>query len=299
MSNVYIVGRLSVDIKIDVNRFPTKNEVVMGTNAGFSAASKAEVEAITLSKLSTGAKLLGAVGSDVYGREIVNTLKKYPSIDLTHIKEIEGEASGICFVLSNNKSYEKVRTLGANTKITEENVHDFLESAKEKDILLTDLELGPVLTKYTLKEARDKKMTIIFNPSPVDKNAIDLLNFADYLILDEDDFNNLRSQVELEYFTKELKSLNTIVTLGSAGVYCPDEDVRFSAFFADQAVDTRRADAIFIGAFISMIKDGHKMIEAIDFARGAASLSCTRRGTYESIPERAEVLKLIKREDLL
>ena len=78
-----------------------------------------------------------------------------------------------------------------------------------------------------------------------------------------------------------------------------DEDVRFNAFFPDQAIDTRRADAIFIGAFISMIKDGHKMIESIDFARGAASLSCTRRGTYESIPERAEVLKLIKREDLL
>ena len=102
MSNVYIVGRLSVDIKIDVNRFPVKNEIVMGTNSGFSAASKAEVEAITLSKLSTGAKLLGAVGNDFYGREIVNTLKEFPNIDITHVREIEGEASGICFVLNNN-----------------------------------------------------------------------------------------------------------------------------------------------------------------------------------------------------
>ena len=155
------------------------------------------------------------------------------------------------------------------------------------------------VTKYALKLANEKKLLVILNPSPVNDEAINLLSLCDYVILNETELSEITGVINIEKATKYLKSLNTIVTLGENGVYFPDENVKFDALCKDMVVDTTGAGDIFIGAFASMIAKDKRPIEALDFARGAASLSCTKEGVIESIPDINDVLKLIEREDLI
>ena len=297
MSTIYCLGSLSADISIEVDRFPSKGEQVKGYNLFTIPGGRAQNQAIAAKYYGADVKLLGAVGDDLYGKGIIENLKRF-NLPITNIKIIKGSASGIKFVAKHNSETETIINSSAADQIFEEDVDSFLDDAKEGDILLTQLELSLPVIKYAIKLANDKNMSVILNPTPATEDAIPLLPNINYVISNKNDLNVLTGIMEIEKASNYLKSLNTIVTLGEDGVYFVDEDVKFPAITPEKAVDTDAAGDIFIGSFASLISQGIKPIEAVDFARGAASLSCLDAGGILSIKEKNEVLKAIGREEL-
>ena len=297
MSTIYCIGCLTQDINVSVERFPQKGEQVKGFGLVTIPGGKAQNQAIAARYYGADVKLLGTIGDDLYGEAIKKNLTSY-DVPIDNIKTVKGAASAIKIIARHNGEKQVIRDTSLDDSIYEEDIYNFLSSAKKGDILLTSLELSVSDVKYALKLASDKEMIIILNLAPATQDIIQLLPLCNYLIINERELIDLTDTIELEKASNSLKSLNTIVTLGEKGVYFVDEDVKFPALNPESAVDSYAAGDIFIGAFACLLSQGKHAIEAVDFARGAASLSCQSKGGILSIKDKAMVLKAIDREDL-
>lgn len=297
MSTIFCLGCLTQDINVNVEKFPQKGEQVKGYGLETIPGGKAQNQAIAARFYGADVKLLGAIGDDLYGEAIKKNLTSY-NVPIDNIKTVKGVASAIKLIARFNGEKQVIRDTSLDDSIFEEDVYTFLEGAKKGDILLTSLELSVPIVKYALKLANDKEMIIILNLAPATKDVIQLLPLCNYVVINDRDLITLTDAIELEKASNSLKSLNTIVTLGEKGVYFVDEDVKFPALYPESAIDSYAAGDIFIGAFACLLSQGKHAIEAVDFGRGAASLSCQSKGGILSIKDKSQVLKAIDRDDL-
>ena len=297
MSKVYCLGSLSADITVNVNKLPQKGEMVKGSGIEDIPGGRGQNQAIAARYYGAEVKLLGAVGSDLYGEAIKKNLMKF-GLSLEYIKTMPNETTDTKIIIRHGNDTQTILNTKLNESITEEDVDAFLDDSKKGDILLTQLELSLPVVKYAVKVASDKEMIVIINPYPATGDVVSLLPITNYLITNQKEMQDLSDIMEIEKASNSLDSLNTIVTMGEDGVYYVDEDVKFPALYPDLAIDTDAAGDIFIGAFASLIAQGKLPIEAVDFARGAASLSCLDKGGILSIKGKKEVLEAIDRDDL-
>jgi ribokinase len=65
---------------------------------------------------------------------------------------------------------------------------------------------------------------------------------------------------------------------------------------AVNVVDTTAAGDAFVGGLACALAEGRDIFTAASFANAAAALSVTRPGAARSMPERAEVDELMRRE---
>ncbi|MCR5741495.1 MAG: ribokinase [Gammaproteobacteria bacterium] len=298
MKNIYIMGNLNLDINIELDKFPTKGETVRGRHLVTRPGGKALNQSCTAAHFGAQVSVLSSVANDLYGINIIEHLK-FNKVNTDFVKMINDTATGIAFLAKNDKDKEIIKTEGTSKYMYEEDVDAFLEPASEGDLLLVNLEFPLPVVQYAIKLANEKKLVVVFNPSPAIEEAIDFLPSCDYVILNERELLVLTGIMEIEKASNFLKSLNTIVTLGEKGVYFPDENVKFDALFKDEVIDNSGAGDVFMGSFAFMIANGSKPIEAIDFARAVASYSCTKATISENLLSKEEALTLIKREDLI
>ena len=296
MKRIFVIGSLNIDLSVEVDHFPQKGETILGSNTSMVPGGKGGNQAIAASFYGGDVRMLGAVGKDIFGETIISNLKKY-GVNTDSIKVIDDESTGMAFISLTKSDNQIVVAPGANYRVSIEDVDSFIYDAKEGDLLVIQLELPLEVVRYAIDHAFEKHMLIILNPAPATEAVVSLLPKCDYVIPNESELTILTGIMEIEKASKSLKSLNTIVTLGSKGVYYPDEDVRFEAIEPEKAIDTVGAGDCFIGAFAAEIALGRKPIEAIDFARGASSLSCQKKGTSGALHDRDAVNKAIERDE--
>ncbi len=100
-----------------------------------------------------------------------------------------------------------------------------------------------------------------------------------------------KKSVEAAAMALHKKGIETvIITLGSEGALLLHENV-FSMVNAPvaEAIDTTGAGDVFNGALVVALSEGMKMINAVEFACKAASISVTRLGAQASAPYRKEI----------
>jgi ribokinase len=86
-----------------------------------------------------------------------------------------------------------------------------------------------------------------------------------------------------------------IITLGAKGVYCVGSfGSCFQPAFKVKAIDTTAAGDTFNGAFAVALAEGMELTSALEFASAAAALTVQKLGAQESIPNRAQIDRLIK-----
>ena len=172
----------------------------------------------------------------------------------------------------------------------------------EGDYLLLQNEISNL--QYIVDMASKKKMKIFLNPSPVDETikTIDF-NKIDSLILNETEAYELsgceNSDEIIDYFRKNYKDLNLLLTLGKdGGIYSSkDTEIKFSSF-KTHAIDTTGAGDTFLGYFLASISKGADLEKSLNIASLAAGLACSKSGAANSIPSLKEVEEYIKENNV-
>ena len=162
-----------------------------------------------------------------------------------------------------------------------------MESSKEGDIFLTQLENPIEVVGYALEQAKQKGLFVVLNPAPMNNEIAKYLKYVDLVTPNE-------GECEIFGGLARLKELvpNIIVTLGSKGFRFVDksQDVVVPCIKI-KAVDTTAAGDTFVGAMMARFSDGYDLLESAKFGSLAASIACTRIGAQPSIPDLKEVVE--------
>jgi ribokinase len=284
---VIVAGSLNMDLNIKVESHPRPGEEIAGDGFSYSPGGKALNQAVAAVRAGTRVRIVGWLGSDAYGRELLAFLEK-ESIDSSFIQLRADYPTPLSVVLVDSTS-ENIIIYDTKAHVQDRLGEHVPFSAG--DVFLCQLGLPADSRRMMLAAARDNGALSILNAAPAPKDIQLKDDQVDILVVNERELHELTStsaDASLEHcveLTMPLRTTGTIATLGANGVLLHHDGslLRIPAVQV-RAVDTTGAGDAFLGALASQLALGRDLPQAAMYANKYAALSTTKRGAAVSMP---------------
>lgn len=293
---IAIVGSLNMDLVVSMKKMPRIGETVHGDELHMIPGGKGANQAVGCAKLDAHVSLIGAVGQDSFGDELLRQIEMH-GIDTGAIERIGSCSTGTATIMHTPQDNCIVIVAGANGHVTPELVTQHAALIQDADILLVQLEIPLDAVRTALEIARKAGVRTVLNPAPAMTLPRDVLQLVDFLTPNETEFELLSNET---YSDEEELLLGMqrweedgpclIVTRGEKGVsLLLDSEIHTLPAPSVQVVDTTGAGDAFNAAFCVYLASGADMRTAVQRAVKAASLSVTRFGAQAGMPTMEEL----------
>ena len=299
---ITVVGSFNMDLVIEAPRFPTPGEAILGKNFRRACGGKGANQACAVGKLGVPVTMIGAVGQDAFGDEMLAGLNAL-GVNTSGVARRADVASGTAMIVLDASGQNQIVVAnGANDTLSAADIKRSEHAIRSSRALLVQLETPMDSVAAALRLAHDAKVLTILNPAPFAPVSDELLRLCDFIIPNENEASKLtgvevRDLASAAAAAKKLRALSqaqVLVTLGSNGVWLDTE--KFTGHVPAlpvEAVDTVGAGDTFIGAFAVCVAEGTDVREAARFGCAAAAIAVTRRGAQASLPTHGEVEKFL------
>ena len=227
--NILNLGSLNIDKTYSVEHYAEAGETIQAKAYGEFCGGKGLNQSIALARAGAQVFHAGCVGPD--GGILLDALAA-AGVRTELIRE-STEPSGHAVIQVNPEGQNKITIFGgANRNVTPAYIDEVLTHFGPGDILLLQNEISNV--PYAIEKGREKGMTVVFNPSPIngDLERCDL-RLVDYLILNEVEGRRLAgtdaegAEGVVEKLGVKYPRAILVLTLGSRGSCYADGKVIF------------------------------------------------------------------------
>lgn len=299
MKKVVVLGSINMDLVTLCEKAPRGGETLLGREFFQIPGGKGANQAVAIGKLGGDVSMLGKVGKDSMGDELLKSMKE-SNVNIENIERSEFFTGVAQITLEEHGENRIVVVPGANYDVDKEYIDKNIDIIKNCDILVAQLEIPLETVKYAFSKAKEFNKITILNPAPAVHLDEEVIENSDYIIPNETELEVITGidTKKLEGVKKAAKSLlnkgvtGLLVTLGSQGAMIIDnnEETLIPAHKV-KAVDTTAAGDSFIGGFVRGISDNQTIDESIALGVKVAAIAVTRLGAQTSIPTMSEVLE--------
>jgi len=304
---IVVIGSLNYDIILKLPHFPKTGENVLANEAAFSAGGKGANQAVQAAKLGVPTYMVGCVGKDSHGDELIASAKKY-NLNVDHVRRVdEVTGMGVVNAIEDGSVFAGI-VKGANFAMTKEDVDEAEDLLREAAIVILQMEIPQDVNEYAIKKAKKCGAKVLLNAAPAAPISEESLKQLDILVVNEVEagFYLGRDIVGEGLDTKEMgisgaKELNqrygcnVIITLGSLGsVVCEEGEAVFLPSKKVKAIETTGAGDSFIGGVGYSLMQGMCLIAACEFATCCSAITVCRLGAQDSMGTLEEVKDFIQ-----
>ncbi len=285
------------------SKFPEEGETIIGQNFFSGMGGKGANQAVAAARLGAEVSLIGAVGNDGFGDQLIDNLKN-EGINTSYITKINDEPTGIASVQVSPHDNRITVIPGANYHLRPAHIDQAERIIEAADIVLLQMEIPLDTVIYAIKRAKYLGKKVILNPAPAFKLPEEILSQVDYLTPNETELHILApgtsTEIDIHYSAQCLLQMgvaNLIVTLGGKGAkYFSGKSVEkdFSPHRI-QVVDTTGAGDAFNGGVAYSLAKGDEVDQAIAFAMKVGALAVTKLGAQAGMPTNEELAAFFSR----
>lgn len=281
------VGVITIDTIALVEKYPLADDRVLAEEISRAGGGPAAVAAVALSRLGVKSAIVGTIGDDADGKEVLRIFEK-EGVDTSGVSIGTTPTAGSVIVASKEHS---ARAISTRQPVTQAPLN---ASAKR---LIADAEWLHVdhVGVKRLDEAdvsRGKGPKISFDAGygveNFDPIVVDLFVPTDRQMALR--YPGVDLAVALE--NDAMKAGNTVVaTQGSAGSagFSPETGLVTAPGFKVEVTSTLGAGDVFHGALVAQLIQGHQLQEAMRRANAVAALSCRGLDGQSMIPTTPEL----------
>jgi ribokinase len=301
LAGVFVVGSINQDFVLKVERRPEPGETVTGAELALFPGGKGGNQAIAAARLGADVAILGRVGEDPFGRELVVNLRDN-GVDTSRVEAVTDVPTGSAFItVTPDGENAIVVSPGANRRFGPAEVRAASEDLRKARLLLAQLEVEVEAVEMAAYIVAGNGGRFLLNLAPPREVSGDLLRLSDPLVVNEHEAAFLLgedAQTPEESAGKllDLGPPSAVVTLGGAGAILATENSsrHFSAPEV-QVVDTTGAGDAFVGALAAKLAEGTLLEEAVPYAVLAGAVAVMREGAQGSLPAPEDVEKFSDR----
>ncbi|MEX6356689.1 ribokinase [Staphylococcus cohnii] len=286
MGNIIVIGSASIDLVVKTDILPNVGETVMGESFFTNPGGKGANQAVAAARLSDHVYMIGAVGDDDNGQQILSNLNNN-NVNTAYMDVIENEASGTAHITLFDDDNRIIVVPAANNYVTPDKVIPKLDFFEAGDIIVMQHEIPEETIKEVVDYAQKHKMRVMLNPAPfhsLDKEIIEKVNWLTPNESESELLCEHKVDQALMMYPKKL-----IVTKGASGALFYSDSQQLVKGYKKQVVDTTGAGDTFNGALAVALIENKSLEEAVNFANLAASFSVTGLGAQGAMPYRKEL----------
>jgi ribokinase len=299
MPLAHVIGSINRDIVATVERHPAPGETVLGDTVAMFPGGKGANQAVAIARLGGQARLIGRIGFDAFGAELVKFLRG-EGVDVAFVKAVDRAATGLALITVDAKSENAITVIPGANHVWTGGLGEI--RARPDDIVVCQLEIPLAIVQAAFLQAKEAGAMTVLNPAPYQQLSPAILVATDILILNETELSQMAGPDTID--TANIRDVGgaatrllergpklIVVTRGAKGALLKtrDGDHREVPGLAVRAIDTTGAGDCFVGAFVAELMHGASPENAAAFANRAASLSVTKPGAAASFPTRAEM----------
>lgn len=275
-----------------MDKYPTADERVIAQEISRAGGGPAAVAAVALSRLGIRSAIVGTIGEDADGKEVLRIFEK-EGVDTSGISIGATATAGSVIVVSKEHS---ARAISTRQPVTQAPIN---EAAKKLIANAQWLHVDHVGINRLdeMGVSRGKGPQISFDAGygveAFDPITVDLFVPTDRQMSLR--YPGIDLAVALE--NDSMKAGNTIVsTQGSAGSagFSPETGLVTVPGFKVDVTSTLGAGDVFHGALVAQLIQGHQLQEAMRRANAVAALSCRGLDGQSLIPTTSELDKYLE-----
>jgi len=301
MVNIAVVGSINMDLVSKVKNLPKRGETKTATTFNLSGGGKGANQAVAASRLGANVYMIGAVGADSNGKEMVSALASC-GVNVSGILYVNEPTGNALIFVEDGGSNMIVVYPGANSKVNTKMVTDNIMSIKQSEVVILQNEIPFETVMETARISKSLDKVVILNPAPAEKIHQSIYEHIDYITPNETELLILTGTEDCRLGAKYLKDLgvrNVVITLGDKGCYYLGEEGEIYAQpYKVEAIDSTAAGDTFNGALSIAIAEKKPIRDILSFANAAGAVATTRLGAQTSIPSREEVEALMKNSEI-
>ena len=310
---VVVIGGTYVDMAIRCGQVPSPGQSVSGSDLSYAATGPGPNQAVEAALCGCEVYLISKVGSDPFAQMAKASLAEF-KINTEFIYTAKAMNTGIIVTLVNSAG-ENAGCMyhGANNALQPTDIEGAEQIISEADVCLIHGQLPQAAIATALRCAKLHGTKVILNPArPMeqrDQTDSDLpIEYfsADILIPNLYEAADITEQSEANIHTAKLIGSDlvargvgsAVITMGKRGCMVVDRESadNIPAFEVELVDQTGRGDA-FAGALAAYCAVKDDVRKAVIFASAAGALACTKFGSIEALPAKADIIQLLQKED--
>ncbi len=287
-------GSCNIDYVYQLDHMVTEGETERSDSMAIFAGGKGLNQSIAAARAGIKICHAGYIGAD--GDFLLDALTK-DGVDTTFVRRV-AEKNGHAIIQVNRFGENAIVVHpGTNAMLDEPYVDDVLSHFSAGDLVILQNETN--LLPYIIRQAYQRKMAILLNPSPINQALQNVpLSMLSYLVLNEIEaaslFHGKDTDTCLTNAAAQYPTLRIVLTRGKQGAIYWDEDgTLYQHAFLVDAVDTTAAGDTFTGYFVSGLARDISIQANLRTASAASAIAVSRHGASPSIPTMDEVTRQI------
>lgn len=288
MSKITVIGSLATDFVVSVDKRPVVGETIIGNDFKTTFGGKGANQAVAAARLGSHVAMIGKVGADSFGTEIIANLKEN-QISVDGVEPVTHLPSGSAHITLADGDNSIVVISGANNAVDIQQLTKNQERIKTSDLVLLQQEIPSETVEAIVDFCYQHQIPTVLNPAPARSISQNVIDKVTYLTPNEHEFEELFPQLTMsEGLVKYPNKL--IITVGSKGVLFNNgqEEILVPSYQVTP-VDTTGAGDTFNGAFSVALTNQLSVAESIRFGNLAASLSIQKFGAQGGMPKLEEL----------
>ena len=292
---VIVFGSINLDLVARVPRLPVPGETLRGSDFFTAPGGKGANQAVALARLGIPTQMVGRVGGDRFGRELVSSLQTFGvQTDCVLVDQI---GSGVAVIAVDDAGENQIIIVpGANGQMNETDVERLKRQLPGANTLLLQFEIPMSAVLLAARAARQVGVRVILDPAPAQANVPpELFSLVDIITPNEVEAGQLvgfpvDGPETAALAATQLRRLGAevaIVKLGAKGAVCATEDETLLVpAFPVRTVDTVAAGDAFNGGLAAALAEGLSLRQAVIWGAAAGAIASTKPGAQASMCDR-------------
>jgi ribokinase len=289
---VTVVGSINYDIIFKQNRLPLVGETYTANSVTLTCGGKGANQAVQCAKLGLKTSLIGKVGNDYFGTELLENIEKY-GVNIDYVKQAETNTGlGVVNAIEDGSLVSTI-SKGANYSLTCKDIDNADALFEESKIIILQLEIPKDVVEYSINKAKEHNCYVILNAAPASHIQEEYFRKVDCLVVNETEASfytgeSISSIEEAEMACEQLYQYANqlvIITLGEKGSVLYDGKIKIH--FHCQKVDvveTTGAGDSYIGALTYALINEMSLEQLGEFASLVSSKTVMKIGAQQSMP---------------
>lgn len=282
---ILLVGSYGAGITVQLPRVPEAGETLSGSTLSIGHGGKSSNQAVAVMRQGGRAALITALGEDSFAGA-ARAMWDEEGVDHSGVKVVPGASMAGVIMVEPSGENRIVIAPGALDQLAPEDLDQRRAAFEAADVVVVGLEVPVATAEQAITLAHECGSTVVLNPAPAASLRHDVLALAEYVLPNETEHEFYASQ---GYVAPEGQTI--ILTRGGQGatITAAGQARDIPAYPQEHVVDTTGAGDTFVGTFAAALDAGAEVVEAVQRAVVASSLSVTVAEVIPSIPGRADV----------